>query len=726
MSTTVAADQDLDTDKTIMEVGGSHSRAQHTTLTPNFDRMFSMEQARDVAEEKQGGGGPSFSSSSSSSSSSMGVSQVRKMVKQCLDNGITSTACLLADKLLRMPGAGLADQVLFARCFHTAHEPRRCLAALEHKELLSAHVIADLSDVLSPNKTLGGPSTLAPPASFYDYMQGVLLAAQCLMSLEQYEDCINLLDPLLFVDSNDESVADAAAKVAREVYIYQSTSGRDAAGSDSPSCSVNLVAALYSLAGKCFDLLENRPRAVSYLVAAMRVDPACTEAVEYLTERSLLSKNEQAVLYDTLNVRGWIGREWLDMSYKFLLLDGLTDDMERDLLGTVGNEPEQQSTDIRLSSIALVRLAERLYDNQYPAEAYRLARQAYVMDSFDTKGLLVYIASMVELGLTTELFYLGHELSHGRPKLASSWYAVGCYYWSCKKMELAQKFFQKTVKLDKHFSRAWVALGHVLAAQEESEHAISAFRSASRLLPGDHRPLMYMAKELVRTNYLSLALHLLVGALRIQPHDPALLNEVGVVCLKQDRLDDAIEHLSLAASILQGAGLGEGKGEDGSDTDGSVRCKQCGDEIFSNYATALRRAKRFEDALYWYNLCLTVNPTDACTHASIGFTLHLMNRVGEAIDQYHKALALQPTFSFCSDMLSRAMDDYTASGASGMLGVSGSAMGMMEEGTSAQFGGDRGIGGTPAHLQFDCDSSSNADDSFLQHGTLDSSNSMDT
>ena len=60
------------------------------------------------------------------------------------------------------------------------------------------------------------------------------------------------------------------------------------------------------------------------------------------------------------------------------------------------------------------------------------------------------------------------------------------------------------MKLDKRLANAWVVLGHVLAAQEESEHAISAFRSASRLLPGDHLPLVYMAKELVRTNYLSL------------------------------------------------------------------------------------------------------------------------------------------------------------------------------------------------------------------------------
>lgn len=51
--------------------------------------------------------------------------------------------------------------------------------------------------------------------------------------------------------------------------------------------------------------------------------------------------------------------------------------------------------------------------------------------------------------------------------------------------------------MENRFSNAWVLLGHVLAAQEESEHAISAYRTACRVLPGNHEPQVFMAKELV-------------------------------------------------------------------------------------------------------------------------------------------------------------------------------------------------------------------------------------
>ncbi len=120
---------------------------------------------------------------------------------------------------------------------------------------------------------------------------------------------------------------------------------------------------------------------------------------------------------------------------------------------------------------------------------------------------------MVELKLNTELYYLGHELVASNPKAALSWYCVGCYYWCCNTLDLAQKYIQKSTKVDKKYANAWVMLGHIFSAQEESEHAVSAYRTAMRLLPGNHTPMMFMAKELLRTNYLSLASHLLVSVM---------------------------------------------------------------------------------------------------------------------------------------------------------------------------------------------------------------------
>jgi tetratricopeptide (TPR) repeat protein len=122
-----------------------------------------------------------------------------------------------------------------------------------------------------------------------------------------------------------------------------------------------------------------------------------------------------------------------------------------------------------LSPISLVQQAEYLYRQQHHEEAYRLARQAYSIDPYDWRGNLIYVATMVDLGLKNELFYLGesrgvprlslshhrsalpsgHELVHTHPKLAISWYTVACYYWTTKKYESAQKYLMKATKIDK-------------------------------------------------------------------------------------------------------------------------------------------------------------------------------------------------------------------------------------------------------------------------------------
>jgi anaphase-promoting complex subunit 6 len=124
-----------------------------------------------------------------------------------------------------------------------------------------------------------------------------------------------------------------------------------------------------------------------------------------------------------------------------------------------------------LSPISLVQQAEYLYSQQHQEEAYRIARQAYAIDPYDWRGNLIYVATMVDLGLKNELFYLGegpalpspihlsfshcrpstpgHELVHTHPKLAVSWYTVACYYWTSKKYEFAQKYLMKATKIDK-------------------------------------------------------------------------------------------------------------------------------------------------------------------------------------------------------------------------------------------------------------------------------------
>ena len=432
----------------------------------------------------------------------------------------------------------------------------------------------------------------------------------------------------------------------------------------SDSSELSLFAGLFHIAGRCFDMLENRPRAVKCFHAAIDIDVACVESIDYMIQNSLLSRQDiSALLNRKLNFGG--EKSWLRAFHQYLLADSAeSDSMLRMALwecpseSTGPNAASNLPSSFPSSTTWLVQNAEYLYDNYQSEEAYRLSRQAYSLDPFNNRGLLIYIASMVDLNLKTELFYLGHELSHAYPKLAISWYAIGCYYWCCKKLELAQKFLQKCTKLDKRFSKGWIVLGVVLSAQEESEHAISAFRAATRLLPGDYRPLTFMSKELVRTCNLSLAQHLLHSALELNPQDPIILNELGVILLKNGMLSEALSRFKEAIALINSPA----RREPTQDGDNNLICTQrhtgC-EEIYNNYATCLRKCGYFDEALMWYERCLGIDQNNANTHANIAFTLHVSGDLDKAISSYHRALSIEPTMTICADMMSNAIEDFT-------------------------------------------------------------------
>jgi anaphase-promoting complex subunit 6 len=71
--------------------------------------------------------------------------------------------------------------------------------------------------------------------------------------------------------------------------------------------------------------------------------------------------------------------------------------------------------------------------------------------------------------------------------------------------------------------------------QDESDQAMAAYRTASRLFIGSHLPVLFTAVEYLRTNNVTLAEQFALRARKMCPSDPLVLNELGVVCYRQGR-----------------------------------------------------------------------------------------------------------------------------------------------------------------------------------------------
>ena len=113
--------------------------------------------------------------------------------------------------------------------------------------------------------------------------------------------------------------------------------------------------------------------------------------------------------------------------------------------------------------------AEQLYNIHSIHKAFAITKQITDQDFYFVKAIPLYVAILIDMNKLGDLYYLAHKLVSSNPTLAVSWFAVGSYYYSVGKFDLARKYFEKANKIDKHFVASWIAFGHSFAALDESE-----------------------------------------------------------------------------------------------------------------------------------------------------------------------------------------------------------------------------------------------------------------
>lgn len=79
---------------------------------------------------------------------------------------------------------------------------------------------------------------------------------------------------------------------------------------------------------------------------------------------------------------------------------------------------------------------------------------------------------------------MSHRLVDSEPDNATSWFAVGCYYYVIGRYEESRKYLHKATTLDRNLGTAWLMRGHAFAAENEHDQAMAAYFKASQLMRG--------------------------------------------------------------------------------------------------------------------------------------------------------------------------------------------------------------------------------------------------
>lgn len=250
----------------------------------------------------------------------------------------------------------------------------------------------------------------------------------------------------------------------------------------------------------------------------------------------------------------------------------------------------QSGTSLDKDLDCIATKAECMYQQHDAQGAYQLTQWIRKRDPYQLKCVTVHLAALVELKKKSELFYFAHSLVDAYPTRAVAWFAVGCYYYSIGKFDVSRRYFHKATTMDPSLAPAWLGFGHSFASQDESDQAMAAYRTASRLFIGCHLPVLCTAIEYLRTNNISLAEQFCRQAKQMCPTDPLVLNELGVVHYKQKRYQQAAECLHEALRLCQKQ---------------PERLRAPWEPVMFNLGHTYRKLGKYAEAIYQYELALS-------------------------------------------------------------------------------------------------------------------------
>lgn len=274
-------------------------------------------------------------------------------------------------------------------------------------------------------------------------------------------------------------------------------------------------------------------------------------------------------------------------------------------------------------------------------DAFSLTSSVLERDPYCSAALMIHLPCLLELGMKNELYLLAHRMAENAPKSALSWYAVGCYYYLIQSWQNARLYFGKATSLKREFGAAWMAYGYTSAQNGDHDQALSAYRTAARILVGSHLPNLAIAVELTRAKDMVLAKQFALNSVSMQPRDPYPIHELAVILYRNTEYQQSIKQFELVLDVV-----------------GKSQIDATWEPTIFNLAQAYIKVSNYEKAVELLEWSLALLPYNPSSYALLAFAHHVQGRLQEAIEYYHQSLSITPEYDFALVAIEEALNEW--------------------------------------------------------------------
>jgi len=265
-------------------------------------------------------------------------------------------------------------------------------------------------------------------------------------------------------------------------------------------------------------------------------------------------------------------------------------------------------------------------------------------------------------GKIVNAFDLARSLSRKYPNIHVVFEILGLAAAQLKKYEIAEKSFQKLIRLKPDYAQGYYNLGNVLLSIGKVENAATAYSQAIGKMPGFLDAYLNLGICLTRQEKFDQAIETYRKAAKVAPDNPRPVLENGNMLIKQNKYAEALLCFDKALELKPD--FAEAHNRRGvslyhlqkfptaySSFSKAIEFNQDNARYYFNRARCSKESGNLEIAVDDYRTAINIRPSFPEALNNLAIILNEQGHVEQSIDFLEKAISADPTYYFALNNL---------------------------------------------------------------------------